>query len=64
MTYDVCVITPKGKQTATWIGDDSACLSQLTSTVYTTTYDISDAKKAVDATTGLVTLKLTYTPEK
>ena len=64
MSQDVFVITPKGKQMATWTGDASAYLGQLTSAVYNTTYDIYDVKTVVDATTGLVTLKLTYTPAK
>ena len=64
MSQDVFVITPKGKQMATWTGDASAYLDQLTSGVYNTTYDIYDVKTVVDATTGLVTLKLTYTPAK
>lgn len=64
MSQDVFVTTPKGKQMATWTGDASAYLGQLTSATYTTTYDIYEVKTTVDATTGLVTLKLNYTPAK
>ena len=64
MTQEVYVTTPNGRQMANWTGDASAFLSQLTSTVYTTTFDIYDIRTVVDATTGLVTLRVTYTPEK